>query len=76
MGQSKKRSIIRNDTPDIILNHSVPQQDDDGYETPVSSSASHAETDKYYGLERRSLESINNIYEEIRSSKLSDVSLV
>lgn len=72
MGTSK-RSIIRNNTPDLILNHSYTQQQDaDGYETPVSSSASNTETDKC----RRSLDSINNIYEEIRSSKLSDISLV
>jgi Leucine-rich repeat (LRR) protein len=73
MGQSK-RSIMRNNTPDIILNHSYSRQDDDGYETPVSSCASQTETDKCSGLERCSLESINNIYEEIRSSKLSDIS--
>lgn len=73
MGQSK-RSIMRNNTPDIILNHNYSPQDDDGYETPVSSSASQTETDKCSGLERCSLESINNIYEEIRSSKLSDIS--
>lgn len=72
MGTSK-RSIVRNNTPDLILNHSYTQQQDaDGYETPVSSSASNTETDKC----RRSLDSINNIYEEIRSSKLSDISLV
>lgn len=70
---SSKRSIVRNNTPDLILNHSYTQQQDaDGYETPVSSSASNTETDKC----RRSLDSINNIYEEIRSSKLSDISLV
>lgn len=69
---SSKRSIVRNNTPDLILNHSYTQQDADGYETPVSSSASNSETDKC----RRSLDSINNIYEEIRSSKLSDISLV
>lgn len=69
---SSKRSIVRNNTPDLILNHSYTQQDADGYETPVSSSASNTETDKC----RRSLDSINNIYEEIRSSKLSDISLV
>lgn len=69
---SSKRSIVRNNTPDLILNHSYAQQDADGYETPVSSSASNTETDKC----RRSLDSLNNIYEEIRSSKLSDISLV
>lgn len=69
---SSKRSIVRNNTPDLILNHSYTQQDADGYETPVSSSASNTETDKC----RRSLDSINNIYEEIRSSKLYDISLV
>lgn len=69
---SSKRSIVRNNTPDLILNHSYTQQNADGYETPVSSSASNTETDKC----RRSLDSINNIYEEIRSSKLSDISLV
>lgn len=69
-----KQTIMRNNTPDIILNHSYSRQDEDGYETPISSSASQTETDKFSALERRSLESLNNIYEEIRSSKLSDVS--
>ncbi|XP_061176564.1 toll-like receptor Tollo [Saccostrea echinata] len=69
-----KQTIMRNNTPDIILNHSYSRQDEDGYETPISSSASQTETDKFSALERRSLESLNNIYEEIRSSKLSDIS--
>lgn len=69
---SSKGSIVRNNTPDKILNHSYAQQDADGYETHVSSSASNIETDKCW----RSLDSLHNIYEEIRSSKLFDNSLV
>lgn len=69
---SSKGSIVRNNTPDKILNHSYAQQDADGYETHVSSSASNIETDKCWRL----LDSLYNIYEEIRSSKLFDNSLV
>ncbi|KAK3090885.1 hypothetical protein FSP39_015467 [Pinctada imbricata] len=59
--------------PDVVPTSVGSSVDDEGYETPVSRSASRHDNEKFPSLESFSLHSVNNIYEEIGAKSTLDV---